>query len=208
MPKYKAVLFDLWGTLAEITDRDVLVDNVKQILGKDKYDKLIELFIDWHSNSKTKQKFIDELNKAISLNEDELKAVKKFIAPENYRLFPETKEVLNTLKKLGVKIILVTNSPSTSKQAFNSMQLAKFFDKILFSCDLGILKPSKEIFQEALKGFNIQPEGAIMIGDSLEKDVQGAVDAGLNAILLDRSESSHYKNKISNLREIVDKTKN
>ncbi len=207
MQIYKAILFDLRGTLAEISDSEDLVSNTKKILGYDKYAKLRKHFVGWHINNKTEQEFIDSLNKEISLNKNDIQVIKEFIAPKYYKKFPETDEVLKSLQKEDLKVILVTNSPPSSKKAFYNMNLTSLFDRTVFSCDVGVLKPNKEIFQVALKGFDLNTNEALMIGDSLEKDVQGAINSGLNGLLIDRKGLSVYNNKISNLREILDRTK-
>ena len=52
-------------------------------------------------------------------------------------------------------------------------------------------------------GFN--PEEVLMVGDSLEKDVKGAINAGLDGVLLDRKDEVEYSNKIKSLKEVLEK---
>ncbi|MEM2565153.1 MAG: HAD-IA family hydrolase, partial [Candidatus Bathyarchaeia archaeon] len=64
-------------------------------------------------------------------------------------------------------------------------------------------KPDPEVFRYAIKLLHIQPNEAVFIGDSLERDYFGALNAGLRAILIDRENSVRGDIvKISNLREI------
>ena len=101
----------------------------------------------------------------------------------------------------------MTNSPPTSKIAFQNMGISQFFDKTIFSCDLGILKPDEKIFKEALRDLNIKTSEALMVGDSIEEDIQGAVDLGIDGLLIDRKGFKKYKDKISNLKEVLNWTK-
>jgi putative hydrolase of the HAD superfamily len=121
--------------------------------------------------------------------------------------FQKQKKALKALKGNGLNLVLVTNSPPTSKKAFQDLDLSKYFDKTVFSCDIGVLKPSKEIFTHAISKFNVESSEALMVGDSLEKDVKGAINSGLEGLLIDRKGLVQYDNKISNLMEILDKTK-
>lgn len=207
MPQYKAILFDFWDTLAQISNLDILIEEVKNALGDDRYSIMKRHFIDWHTSDKSQEAFIKDLNKEININDHELPIIKKIIDPKHYEKFPETDEVLRLLKDSGLKIILATNAPPASKKAFDNLGLPDYFDKTVFSCDIGILKPDKQIFTYAISGFGIDPGEALMVGDSLEKDVKGAISAGLDGILIDRKGLTEYDNKISDLRELIDRTK-
>lgn len=200
---YKIILFDLWDTLARISNLDDLVKETKATLGEDRYAELFRQFVEWHLVTKTQGQFLMDLDKKISIDKQEVAIINNFLAPDQYELYPETNEALMALKKAGVKLVLVTNSPPTSKFAFEKLGLSQFFCKTVFSCDIGLMKPDKRIFQYAIESFDAEPKEILMVGDSLEKDVNGAITAGLNAILLDRKGLSMYKNKVSNLVGLV-----
>jgi len=200
---YKVILFDLWNTLAEITNLSALIEESKSTLGEDRHSKLMKLFVEWHLTNTSSEQFIKDLDKEISIKQEELSIMERFIAPDQYKKYPETDEALSALKEAGVKLVLVTNSPPTSKRSFEKMELAQYFDKTIFSFEIGLMKPNKEIFQEAIKSSGVALEEVLMVGDSLEKDVKGALAAGLNAILIDRKGEVEYENKISSLLELV-----
>lgn len=202
---YEIILFDLWDTLARISNLDDLVKEAKTTLGENRYDELFKQFVEWHLASKTQEQFLKDLDKTISIDKRELKIINKFLAPDQYELYPETKEALTALKIAGVKLVLVTNSPPTSKIAFRKLNLSKFFDKTVFSCDIGLMKPDKAIFEYAIKNFAVEPNEVLMVGDSLDKDINGALNAGLNAILLDRKGLTEYENKVPDLSALVKK---
>lgn len=202
---YKMILFDFWDTLAEISNLDSLLEETKQVLVEDRYEELKKQFTKWHLVAWTKEQFIEDLDKKISIGVEELPIIERFIDPDNYAKYPETDVVLQALKNEGIKLVLVTNSPPTSKNAFNRLNLAKFFDRTVFSCDVGVMKPDREIFKIAIKGFNIESKKILMVGNSMDKDVNSAIAAGLNAILIDRKGLIQYDNKITTLLELVKK---
>jgi len=203
MSKYKLILFDLWDTLIKIPNLDILVSETNKALGDDRYSKMKDHFIKWHTSNKTEKTFIEDLNKEISIKKQELPIIKKFITPK-YEKFSETDEILKILKNNGLKLVLITNSPPTSKEAFKKLDLPKFFDRTIFSCDVGVLKPDKLIFTYAIKDLDVKPTEVLMVGNSLDEDINGAISAGLDAILIDREGLIEYENKITNLKELVD----
>jgi FMN phosphatase YigB (HAD superfamily) len=64
--------------------------------------------------------------------------------------------------------------------------LRPFFEFILTSAALGIRKPDIRIFQTALDRFRVQPEAAVMVGDTLDADVLGANQSGIYSIWITR----------------------
>jgi putative hydrolase of the HAD superfamily len=60
--------------------------------------------------------------------------------------------------------------------------LNPYFENVIISEDVGINKPDRRIFEYALSKANASKEESIMIGDSLEADVRGALDFGIKAI--------------------------
>ena len=60
--------------------------------------------------------------------------------------------------------------------------LKTFFDFIFTADQVGFKKPHPQIFKEALNQTKADPKKALMIGDSLEADILGALTQGMNAI--------------------------
>ena len=63
-----------------------------------------------------------------------------------------------------------------------SSGLIKYFDKIITSESVNVKKPNPKIFQHALEITGAHVNNAIMIGDSVEADIVGAMDLGMHAI--------------------------
>ena len=64
-----------------------------------------------------------------------------------------------------------------------------FFDSVTISSLAGSAKPAPQIFQHALDQHVVGPEEAVHVGDDLREDFEGATNAGLSGVLLDRDGS-------------------
>ena len=97
-------------------------------------------------------------------------------------LFEGTFELLDYLRnKYTLHIITNGFEEIQSKKMVNS-KIHHYFDQIITSESVGVKKPNPRVFEFALEVANAKKENSIMIGDSLEADINGALSAGLQAI--------------------------
>jgi putative hydrolase of the HAD superfamily len=128
------------------------------------------------------------------------------LCPHLTQLFPNTIETLSELKNRGKKLHIITNGFSEVQfLKLKKSGLEPFFDVVLCSDAIGISKPDKRIFIEALDRAGAKADESFMIGDHLETDVLGANAVGLTGILFDPK--NEYKNmnsviKIADLAEL------
>jgi len=102
-------------------------------------------------------------------------------------VFPDSVPTLNRLAQRH-RLALITNGiPELQNEKLDRGRLTPYFDPILISGGLGIAKPDPRIFQIALEKLRVQPDRAVMVGDNLNRDVQGARRAGLKAVWINRS---------------------
>jgi len=95
------------------------------------------------------------------------------------RLMPNAKETLARLKP-GFPIGLLTNGdPDLQREKIAASGLAPFFDAITVSGEHGVGKPRPEIFHILLNALGTGPETALMVGNSLARDIAGARAAGI-----------------------------
>jgi putative hydrolase of the HAD superfamily len=100
-------------------------------------------------------------------------------------------------------LALVTNGASClQREKLAASGLADRFDAIVVSGDLGRGKPDPAIFAHAVDALGAEPGDAVMVGDNLTKDVDGAVAAGLRAVWLNR-EGKQRPSDRPGLREIA-----
>lgn len=93
---------------------------------------------------------------------------------ESAQLTPYAHEVLDTLRPCMRNMILVSNTTPVSWLILDRLDLRRKFDKIVFSCDVGFLKPDPRIFQRALTDCNADPSRTCVIGDKIRTDILGA----------------------------------
>jgi HAD superfamily hydrolase (TIGR01549 family) len=104
--------------------------------------------------------------------------------PENFELYEDAHPVLEDLRAHGVKLGLVSNG-IRDLHAFVEHH-ALDVDAIVDSRTHGYVKPHPTIFRAALERLDVDADAAVMVGDSLEEDVEGARALGMRAILVDR----------------------
>ena len=106
------------------------------------------------------------------------------LLPENNHLFDGTFEVLDYLQQ-KYKLHIITNGfAEVQFKKITNSKIGSYFQTITNSEMAGVKKPNPIIFEYALDLAKAKKENSIMIGDCLEADVQGALDAGLDAIFL------------------------
>lgn len=92
-------------------------------------------------------------------------------------------ELLAELRARGARIAIVTNNIVTEQVAkMKRLELDTLVDALVVSEAVGASKPSREIFDAALRELGARADDAVMLGDSWKADVEGAVAAGLRAV--------------------------
>ncbi len=103
--------------------------------------------------------------------------------PTRRLLFPYTIEILRYLKEKGYQLHLITNGfEETQRSKLLYAGLSEFFTEVITSEGSNSLKPHKEIFEYAFRVTGAVPEESIMLGDSIEVDIQGAINAGIDQV--------------------------
>jgi len=105
---------------------------------------------------------------------------------ENFELYEDVLPVLEELRRAELRIAVVSNGIRDLKAFVAHHRLD--VDAIVDSRSHGRVKPHPTIFQAALAALAVAPEDAVMVGDSLEEDIDGARALGMRAILIDREE--------------------
>jgi putative hydrolase of the HAD superfamily len=105
---------------------------------------------------------------------------------ENFELFEDALPVLEELRAAQLLLGLVSNGIRDLREFVVHHRLD--VDAVVGSRAHGFVKPHPTIFQAALEQLGVEPADAVMVGDSLEEDVEGARALGLRAILIDRED--------------------
>ena len=157
---YKAVCFDIDGTLypAKVMNRRLLALGLRHPVFAMKYNRMRRSYRELQGG------FEDDP----SLKDASLRVREATILQKNYGIC-EKKDigvVEDRLEKLG------------------SMGLSKYVDFAASSENVGFLKPSVHCFEHLLYNMDLKPCEVLYVGDSYSKDVAGAYNAGIDAVLV------------------------
>jgi putative hydrolase of the HAD superfamily len=160
----------LWG---DFTGEDKQLKNLKSLAPgyrlKTWYNALLELGID------------DE-NLALKLS-NEFKRIRN----TKHFLFPETQEILNELKPAFTLGLITNGAPDIQWKKINGGNLKNYFAYITVSGEHGMGKPDKRLFSVALKHLKANASETLMIGNNLKTDIEGAKNAGIKTIWINRN---------------------
>jgi putative hydrolase of the HAD superfamily len=107
------------------------------------------------------------------------------LLPTRTILFPYANEILQYLANKNYQLHLITNGfEKTQRSKLKSSGLDKYFKEVITSEGSSSLKPNKEIFDYAFQKTGARPEESIMLGDSIEVDIIGAIQAGIDQVFI------------------------
>ncbi len=107
------------------------------------------------------------------------------LLPTKKLLFPYTTELLDYLLDKKYVLHLITNGfEKTQWSKLSNSGLDKYFTHVITSEASNSLKPKKEIFEYAMDKAGASLKESIMIGDNLEADIQGAMNAGMDSVFV------------------------
>ncbi|MFM2139079.1 MAG: hypothetical protein RJA57_1386 [Bacteroidota bacterium] len=203
--KYRHLFFDLDHTLwdFEANSRQTLEELYNtlglQKRGVDDFDRFHRLYLEHNDRlwDRYRNGFIkvDELRwKRMWLTLLDFKVADEPLAremgvrfldllPTRRLLFPHTLEILNLLRERNYRMHLITNGfEKTQHGKLRSSGLDGYFGEVITSEGSNSLKPHKEIFEYAFRKTGALPAESIMIGDTMDVDILGAMNAGIDQV--------------------------
>lgn len=101
---------------------------------------------------------------------------------------PDAPQVLKELRGKGYRLGIISNTGMTPGRLFRRYlaqhNLLDFFQVLTFSDEVGLCKPSSEMFHLTLKALGTSPERALHVGDHIQNDILGGNRAGMRTVLL------------------------
>ncbi|MBB6111331.1 YjjG family noncanonical pyrimidine nucleotidase [Mucilaginibacter lappiensis] len=202
--KYKHIFFDLDHTIwdfdknAEETLHELFILHRLQEIGLPSADLFIEtytrnnheLWAQYHTGVITKEELRNARFKKtftqLGLHPDLIPAdfedAYVRLCPTKTNLFPHAHETLQYLQG-KYTLHLISNGFKESQQLkISGTNLGRYFQHIIVSEDVGVNKPDKAIFEYAVNLAGTTKAESVMIGDSLEADIYGALHYGMDAI--------------------------
>lgn len=206
-----AIFFDLGGTLVDMTvprediwsevlhDRGEDVDRVALTTALRKADRELDgQFASiqgaderpfWIEYDRMVLKQLDLELGAEEIIQDLSGSMGRMVMDEgNWTDYPDVRPLLDGLGRRDIRVGLISNATDLARKVLRRLDLEKYFDPIIISSEVGHRKPSRHIFDIALRQSGVASSRAVYIGDKPAVDVVGASSAGMNAVLIDRGD--------------------
>jgi putative hydrolase of the HAD superfamily len=205
MKEIKAVLFDLDNTLIDFMKmkeescKSALKAMIKKGLKvsfKTGYEKLMKIYfkvgiesnIAFEEFLKSETGHIDTKILAAGINEY-LRTKNKFLKP-----YPNVKPTLRKLKKMGLKLAIVTDAPRLKAyQRLVAMRIDDYFDFVIGFDDTGKKKETQIPLKKAIEKLRLEPYEIMMVGDSIKKDVIPTKKTGIVSVFAKYGSSEKVK---------------
>ena len=146
----------------------------------------------------------DALDLGLSEKQREEIARDRALNMENYLPYPGIHEVLETLSKTHRLGVISDTWPSIDLQ-LDHFGISKYFSFLTFSCSLGVFKPDKRMYLDALKKCGVPASETVFIDDN-PGNLDGAAALGITPILIAANPASDVETpylKIKDLRELI-----
>lgn len=114
--------------------------------------------------------------------------------------FEDAHKTIRKISKRKIKLGVMSNvsSHEVALGILKNVKLRKYFHLVVTSALIGIRKPDPGIFKYALLQLNIEPQQAVIVGDSERHDIQGGYSAGFRTVLVDRKR--HVEKSLAEFR--------
>lgn len=119
----------------------------------------------------------------------------EWAACQHFELYDEVPAALRTLAAAGIRIGLISNSHRCLASFQSHFELQGLIAATVSSSEHGFMKPHPSIFVAALQLVDVPAASAVMVGDNVRQDVEGALGAGLRAVLLHRGHIEHPRER-------------
>lgn len=190
--KIKVVIFDMFETLVTLTgnhylsrhmaiDAGVPVDDFRKVWWESEYDR--------SSGKRTSEECIADTLKRVGRYSDELCGMiiekridtkKKVFEEES--LHPAVIPMLKALKDKGLKIAVISNCYNEEAAAIRNSCLFPYIDMLYLSCEQGVCKPEKLIFDRCLAGLELAPGECLYVGDGGSRELEMAGEVGMHPV--------------------------
>jgi len=207
--RYRAVIFDLFGTLVDIyawSEYQRVCRRMAEALGV-AYEDFMRLWtrngarlrqIGAFANVRINVEYLctvldvpvkpDRVLEAADIRHEYTRGCMK---PRS-----DAVQTLSRLRGLGLKTGLVSNAAPDIPGIWNETPMAPLMDAAVFSCEAAVAKPDRRIYELACERLRVPPKECLYVGDGDDRELTGAMDAGLEAVMI----RAHYEDESEALR--------
>ncbi len=194
MMKYKAVIFDLFGTLVDIfkrTEYERVLTEMAAALSVSTSDFSRAWIAGGESRTlgtlESPMGSLVEVCRDLGVNPNRAQlelACKARLEYYSRNMKPrsEAVEVLTRLKSSGHVIGLISNCATEVHESWDRTPFSRLIESPVFSCSVGIKKPDPRIYEITATKLRVRPDACLYVADGDSGELQGAVDAGMDAV--------------------------
>lgn len=193
-PVTKGIIFDLFHTLTGLGSESSSLPGTAEILGVDRkvWNKILFEKSRWRLAGEEKDPVtilrvlahtIDptvsekQIREAASIRAQRFRNALRHVPRENI-------ETLNRLRASGIKLALLSNADAVEVAGWPECPLAECFDVAIFSCDVGHVKPERQIYEACLSRMKLESGHCLFVGDGSSHELEGAQDMGLRTVMV------------------------
>ena len=96
---------------------------------------------------------------------------------------PHILQAVGTLKARGKLLGVISNADKIEISSWPDTEISTCIDSAVFSCEVGYIKPEKEIYLATLHNLGLAPERCLFVGDGGDNELAGARDVGIDAAI-------------------------
>lgn len=213
MSKYKAVIFDLFGTLVDnftTSEYMKVLDEMSQILDTpaDKFSRLWRdsFYMRTNGTHRTHQESIryicNELG--IKITDAQVEKAADLRLAYTIRSLKPRKDAISVIEKIkamGYKVGLVSDCSPETPEAWPQTPFKGIFNVTIFSCDVNVKKPDPRIYLLACERLGVKPEDCLYVGDGSSHELTGAKAVGMHPVqIIDPNETvdTHFVDREKN----------
>lgn len=126
------------------------------------------------------------------------------ILMKTIRFYPDVDKLLLSLKERGFKLTLLSNTSHNSENVLEIIPWLHFFDHVVLSHKIGIIKPDPGIYLVALANMGIEPGESLFVGDGGSMELDGAANVGMVTAKVIQSGQSNAFSRSENAHFFID----
>ena len=117
----------------------------------------------------------------------------EYMERTKWHLFADTKDALKKSINTGYKNVIISNHIPELSEIVHNLRIENYIYRIYSSANIGYEKPNKKIYEYVLNDLKTIHTKCIMIGDSYEADIAGAIRSRIKPILVRKENTKSYK---------------
>jgi putative hydrolase of the HAD superfamily len=219
MTGVRAVLLDALGTLVELQPPAPRLRRVLREAGIDVTEEQAEAgfaaeiayYLDHHLEGsdpdrleRLRDRCADALRAGLGVGGvDHATARRALLGSLEFTAYPDALPALRELRERGLRLVVASNWDCALPTWLEPLGILELVDGVVTSAEVGAPKPSTRVFERALGIAGVEAAEAVHVGDRVDNDIEGAVAAGVRAILMQREgDPPPGVEAISSLREL------